>query len=510
MAPERFQNTALPQKFRRHLQAQDWHKWDRYARRVRTLDLDDRRPTARRKVENSVFDEIARTRPREELLPNLHTIGWWTSSADQQARSILFMHSNIKSLSLRFHNSPTHPLATYVQAIVERVPHVTRLEVRADTAMHDLQTEMLSLMSRLHQLKELVVPMYFITSLAMSELALLPALESVEFAHPIEGGTGDRADVVEFNPALLDDAFPALKRLSFSSHLQHAVNFLNHPASPRNLVSIYLQVLAIDNPPILQHYFISVAHHLGRLTELYIDFLLGPDSPIVTPPPPPIARPCLETFRPLMSCRCLRRLELRWDYQLYIRESDLEELAMSWPFLELLLLNCDPIPEPEPPMLSPLALVFFAKHCLRLRELALYIDGCRVPTADLELVPPFVRLEKLSLGSSPIADEDAMALFLSQLCPIKCEVIAGVRWPDAYGIALDNAGVDEHIRSDMGEWWMKWTNVGKVLPLAIKARRHEKDRMSAVMSEVDRRNKDRLEELENELRELRGKMELGP
>ncbi|KAJ3523619.1 hypothetical protein NM688_g8698 [Phlebia brevispora] len=230
----------------------------------------------------------------------------------------------------------------------------------------------------------------------------------------------------------------------------------------------------------------------------------------MTPPPPPLARPSLDTFRPLMSCRCLTKFELRWDYQLYIREGDIEELAMSWPFLEVLLLNCDPIPEPDPPVLSPVALVPFAKYCHRLRELSLYIDGRRVPPEPPAAIQPFRVLEKLSLGSSPIGEVDPMALFLSQLCSIRLRDHRGRALADAYGIALDHAGVPDHIRGEMSDWWNRWTTVGKVLPLAVKARQDEKSRMAAVISEVDRRNRFRLEELENELRELREKMELGP
>lgn len=509
-----FRGTHSPffvQRFRRSLQVQDWQRWDRYARRVRILDIDDRRPIVRRKqLEPSMYEEINRTCPRQELLPNLQRFAWWTVNAERQQRSLVFMHPNIKEISMHLYDTPAHPLSAYVDDILARVPHLTKLEVRAVAPMREIESQVLALAHGLPQLKSLVVPMYSITSTAIVELSKVPKLETIEFAHPIEGGTGDRADVAEFAPLLAPGAFPSLKKFSFSAHLRHAVNFISSPSAPKNLTSLYLQVLAIDNPPILHHFFTVVAEQYAQLTELRVDFLLGPDAPIVTPPPPPASRPSLWTIRPILACRRMRKFELRWDYKLSISEADIEELALSWPCLEILLLNCDPIPEADSPMLTPRALLPFARHCLRLRELALYIDGSRVPPTSADPVQPFRALERLAFGSSPVDAVDPMALFLSQLCPVNCEIVAGVRWPDAYGIALDHARVVEHLRAEMSEWWNRWTEVGKVLPLAIKARQDEKGRVVALINEADRRNKCRVEELENELRELRVRMELGP
>lgn len=183
------------QRFRRHLQAADWQRWDRYARRVRTLDLDDRRSITRRtRLEPSVYDEIAKTSPRKELLSNLLGFAWWSVSAEQQRRSLVFMHENIKTLSLQFAHCLTQPLSAYVEKVLARCPHLTKLEVRSDTAMREIQTDVLSMVHRLPQLHSLVVPMYFLTSDVMAELSRVSDLESIEFSHPVEGGTGDRAD----------------------------------------------------------------------------------------------------------------------------------------------------------------------------------------------------------------------------------------------------------------------------------------------------------------------------
>ncbi|KAF7796370.1 hypothetical protein EIP86_007547 [Pleurotus ostreatoroseus] len=500
------------QKFCRALQQEDWEKWYCYAHKVRMLQLDDDSPfPGSMQLEASVYDEISRTRPspRNHLLPNLRYLTWWATSAERQIRSMAFMHSNINTLSLRFFDDATHPLSNYVEYIAKRVPHLIKLEVLSDAPMHHIQDGILSLLSRTSQLKALVVPMYFLTDVAMTALAILPSLETIEFTRPTEGGTGDRADVANFHPILLDGAFPSLKKLSFSAHLQHATDFANLPFTPSRLSSIHLQVLAIDNPPVLERYFYTVVAQYGQLTALYIDFVLAPGA-VITPLPPPLAaRPNFETIKPLLACRNLRTFELRWDYQLHILEKNMEDLATSWPLLEVLLLNSDAIPEIDPPALSPLALLPFAEHCLHLRELSINIDGNKAPPTVPLATLPFQVLSKLALGSSPIDQVDPMAIFLSCICPMDCQLVAGVRWPDAYGIALDQARVTGSAREDMSIWWNKWTLVGKALPLAIKARQDERDKMTKLIEgEADRWGV-QVAELEHELRELQKKIATG-
>ncbi|PSR94375.1 hypothetical protein PHLCEN_2v4460 [Hermanssonia centrifuga] len=462
-----------------------------------------------------IYDEIARTCPRQDILPNLHSLSWYTVDAVRQQRSLVFMHSNIKHIALQLHRSRDTPLSKYIDGILERTPHLLKLEVRAEAPMRSIQPELLALYRGLRKLRHLVSPMYFLTSGIISELSRAEKLGIIEFAEPVEQGTGDRADVAHFAPALNDGAFPSLLKLSFSAHLQHATQFISRQFMPLNLSCLYLHILAIDNPAVLQQFLSIIARRFLVLTELHVDFLLGPDSPIA-PPPPFIARPNLDTLRPLMACSRLKVFELRWDYQLNLSESDLEKLAISWPYLEVLKLNSEPLPELTPPILTVEAILPFARHCRRLRELGLYIDGEHVPARQSASPQPFHFLEALVLGSSPIGAVEPMALFLSQLCPLSCRIVAGVRWPDAFGIAMDHAGIMDDRRMKMPEWWVKWNDVGKVLPLAIQARLEERGRMTALAREMDmlnvcrREEKTRVEELENEVRELRGLMEVGP
>ena len=476
------------------------------------FDIDDRRPAAKgRQLDPSVYTEIERTCPRQDILPHIQSFSWFCIDALRQQKSLLFMRPTLRHLAIHVHRSDDPPLGAYVQGILQLAPGLTKLEIRSQSPMRDIQPELLELIGGLRDLRHIIVPMYFLTEGTMAELSKVPRLEIIELAAPIERGIGDTRDVSNFRPAFVTrKPFPALRRLAFTAHLQHASEFLNDPSAPRDISSLYLYILAIDNPHVLDHLLSILATQFKLLTEVYLDFVLGPSSPIVTPPPPSAARPSLHTLRPLLSHTHLVHLELRWDYQLGLTEADLEHVAGSWPALEVLHLNSEPIPEqPVKPILTARALLPFARHCRRLRSLALYLDGDK--PADLHSHPPppvrpFRALEVLAFGSSPLSKVEPIVLFLSHLCPLACRISPGVRWPDAYGIALDRAGVADERRLRMSEWWGKWNEVGRVLPLVIKARMDERARVAAATR--GREDRSRVEELELEVQKLR--LRLGP
>ncbi|KAI0338825.1 hypothetical protein BDW22DRAFT_1362548 [Trametopsis cervina] len=503
--------TASIMKFRRPLMLSDWERFDRYAHRVRAVNFDCRRGKMRgRQLDQSVYDEMVRTCPRREIIPKLQTMTWYMNDAARQSQSLVFMHGGIRHLSIQLHKSANIRLENYIDAVVSRAPGVTKLEIRSPHPVRDIRSELLRLFGGLHQLKHLAVPMFFLVDEVIAKLASAIHLETINLAEPLEQGTGDRADVSFFSPNIEERGFSRLHTLSFSAHLQHATMFLNRLFAPTHISSLHVNILAIDNPPVLRQLLAAVTR-FHRLTDLVLDFVLCPGAPIVTPPPP-FARPSLEALRPLFSCRRIRKFEIRWDYQLHLSDHDMDDLARSWPELEHLHLHSEPIPEAGTPSLTLRALLPFACHCPQLRYLALYLDGDAIPARTTSASPPAFRaLHKLALGSSPVTVVEPTALFLSQLCPVNCEIVSGVRWPDAFGIALEEAGVTDAQRIQMQDWWIRWGNIGKVLPLAVKARREEKARIATLQLEMEslhmERNleKERLEYLEREVRKLQGK-----
>ena len=463
----------------------NWARFDRYALRVRRLYHDE---SKRKYIDDSVWGDILRARPmpRVDLLPNLQSLLWHAVCSPRQHWSVLFVHGKVQRLSIQLHLSPSLP--AYVESLLQRTCHFTELELKSEDPMRDLEPHVLPLLG-CQTLQRVVAPMFFFTSTFFNRLSRCPELRTISLSKPVEQGVGDRMDVAFFSPGLEEDSFPVLERLSFSAHVLHATHFLRAKFSPRNISYLYINVIAVDGPQVVHELLSTVADTCKVLTELHVDFVISPDAPLIYPPPPLADRPNIEVFRPLFSCRSLTRFEFRWDYQMNVTQEDIEELASSWPSMEVFLFNCQPIPEDIYPILTLEALIPFAQYCPNLRELGLYLNALEIPSTftypNTSPLPAFKSLQKLSVGASCVSHVEPIALFLSQLCPLGCEIISGVRWPDAYGIALDQLGIMDHRRLKMTEWWVRWGDVSKVLPLATKARMEERGRMVEMKKKMD-------------------------
>jgi hypothetical protein len=400
------------------------------------------------------------------------------SEPSSQLGSLIAMHVGLQHASIQLNKSREPTLATYVTSIIENAPRITDLEVRSLHPVREIEYEFRTLVRGLTHLKHLTLPLYFLTNEVIVTLASLAHLETIRFAEPIEGAVGDRADVSHFAPELTEGAFGGLTKLCFSAHLQHTLAFFSTPHMPSSISSLHVNILAIDDPPVLQDLLTTVNNTFHLLTELTLDFIVKPGAFVAFPPPPMIARPSIETLRPVLSCRRLRKFVIRWDYRLNLIDADMEEIASSWPALEHLHLHSEPIPEPGGPALTLQALLPFARHCPKLAHLALYLDGDSALSQSVADYPqPFRRLRALCLGSSPVTGKEPTVLYLSQLCPADCVVSAGIRWPDAYGIVIDNLGLSQ---ASWHRWWTLWGQIGSILPLVVRARQDEKARVLAV------------------------------
>ncbi|KAI0085999.1 hypothetical protein BDY19DRAFT_908535 [Irpex rosettiformis] len=525
---------VVTDKFRRPPRQTDWTRFERYARRVRVVKFDDRRASVRRKVlDESVYDDIAATRrssSNSALLPNLQTLSWVMSDQTRQRRSLVFMHSGIQHLVIQLNVSSSSPsssssspssssLASYVEDIISHSPGISTLQIHSPHPIRTIQPETQTLIRGLLYLKHLTLPMYFLTSHLAATLAGCVFLESVEFAEPVERGVGDRRDISHFAPHahpllsssdnkttsthLEEESFQSLRRLSIAAYIPHATAFLaSRLLPPHTLTSLRLVVLATSPPHVLEELF-ETLRKFTELSEVVVDFPITPDSPISLPPPfssfsssspthPSSSRPTISTLRPLLN-RPLKKLELRWDYELLLTDDDAHELARGLRGVEVLHLHSEAIPlsyfsssssslsfptsfssssTPTPssyesathrhrhrPSLTLRALEPFARYCPRLRYLGLYLDGdsssstsfttttssptttSSTPTPTTTIpTPTFHQLQELALGSSPLTSTSSATLYLSRVVRAGCVVRAGVRWPDAYGVVLDGMG----------------------------------------------------------------------
>ena len=99
------------------------------------------------------------------------------------------------------------------------------------------------------------------------------------------------------------------------------------------------------------------------------------------------------------------------------------------------------------------------------------------------------------MGVSQIDDEGAVALFLSRLCPLGCEIECGVTSNsnlEARPANLDDDNDDsatgmtpvEFLR-EVNNRRTKWSEVQRLLPLLTRSRMEERELRSALVDEVE-------------------------
>ena len=476
--------TPNPQQtFTRTLDVRDWERFHLYARRVRSLTLDeDEDKTC---VSREAFDELSRTRVMLNVLPQLRQLAWITGTVDRMRLSLMFQHENVTDFSVYLHRTSTYPISTFFKEVMQRMPHLKVLDLRFAFPVREVEDDLLDLFSGLPQLRKVILPIYTFTSKIVEKLSTLQQLDTIQFEFMRSQGNGDITDVMNFDPQLQQGAFPVLTDLSLSAQLVDATRFLCGSFAPSNLTSLYLHTLCLASLGEVYEFLTMAAENCQLLIRLYLDFFTSadirsdPDSPPIT----------WQTLRPVLSCANLVEFEVRWDRAFVITQEDVEEMAAKWPSLETLLLNCEPMHVPTPPSLDLRALVPFARHCPKLIELGLYLSGTvdSDVVADVGTVTPFKSLQRLCLGTSPISEAGPAALFLSQLCPLGCEVFSGITWPDGFAIrddVLDEAGLEE-LNTQAMIWFDNWKEVSRTLPLLTQLRAQERNRRAALEKELE-------------------------
>lgn len=480
----KYGGTISTYKFKRPLTANDWTRFQHYSFRVRRIVYDQRTAKSWRMIlDDSIFREIFRTSPTSFIFPNLRSLTWNADSEERQLHVLHFLHPWITELEMQLHHVSSAPSSFFDQVSI-LTPHLTRLTLRLSTPIHLIEDDVVPFLLSLRKLQFFSISPYGLSTKVVEALSRLGYLKDVSLLPPGERGKGNRADVLGFQPLLKEGAFPATQRICFSADILHATRLISSPFFPSQLSRLYIHVLSIAHADVLQQLFATIRDSCPMITDLRVDFMIHPHVPLSVPGWPLSERPNIATFRPLFDCRRITAFEFRWDYALNLTDEDMEEFAVAWPRLEHFLLNCEPIIEFNPPLATLAALLPFARHCPRLHTLGLYMDADSAPS-DVPALP-FVALRELMVGASNINDIDSVTLFLSKLCPLDCKLVAGVRWPDAYGTALDCAGILDERRPRMCEYWVLWTRVVEMLPVVIRARMQERSLRAEMQREVDR------------------------
>ncbi|KAF8637721.1 hypothetical protein AX17_002624 [Amanita inopinata Kibby_2008] len=499
------------QKFTRIPESNDWKRFERYSRRIRRLCY--RPKDAKLPLAQSVFDDIARTRTSFAILPSMHTLEW----DGPLALCVMFMHPNVRRFAVRLPDvvdlttndvnsggggntsetgapPPTSSLKPFFADVIDRMPNLSHLNIKMDFAINRIENDVVELLKGLKKLKKFTVPRFCVTSNVMNALSKLELLGCVEFQYSQDQGCGDPLDVTEFQPLLEEGTFPALWDLALTIGYDDASRFINASFAPTNLRMLYLDSQFFESPQHVKEILTVASENCQLLKSLALLSHVHPVNGVLETEPVDSQCITFDTLRPLLDFPNLTSLELVHQYPVIVTLDELGELAEKWPSLETLLLNNEPA-FINHSRLTLDALLPFAKHCPRLHHLGLFINASTLgqpyhstPTTSLSPSkrirapyngPVFKSLRKLSMGVSLLADEKGVALFLSTICPLDCQLDSGVTWDDMVRVGFDLARAIQ-VRCD------RWSRVEEMLPGMIELRLQERERTR----ELEKENED--------------------
>ncbi|GLB38865.1 hypothetical protein LshimejAT787_0600270 [Lyophyllum shimeji] len=461
--------------FARPLESSDWRRFERYRRRIRSLSY--RTSDAARVLHQSVFDDIARSRTSLDILPSLHSLEW-----DAPLHlCVIFMHKTVKSFAFRL-SEDTPGVNAFFEDTVTRMPNLRDLDIRLNFSIRSIERPTIMLLSSLSRLQKLTLPRFCLTTKIAESLSRLQNLECIEFQYFERQGRGEPDDIVDFRPSLTEGSFPSLWDLSITVSFTDAIRFFNASFAPANLTSLYLDSSITETPADVLNLITVVAENCQLLKALGLVSSVDA-STVATEPPDRDDCITIDTLRPLLKCPNLTSFDLVHHYPLHLEQTNIEEIASSWPGLETLVLNNEPA-YLDHASLTLRSLLPFARHCPKLRKLGLFLNAT---TADLAPStdrassyehPPFRALRRLSMGVSNIHDAGAVALFLSEICPLQCTIDCGVTWDDSITVASE---IVEAIQRRCE----KWEKVVEHLPMLTKLRMEERERARRLKEEVE-------------------------
>ena len=454
-----------------------------YARCVRKFTYEDLGQTPQ--IDATSLAEISETRTSLSLLPHLREFTYTTVFTGHRRFAVLFMNESVRRFNFQL-DAGTEPLRPFLDNIPARMPHLTTLDLRTSCLASSIEDDFVHLLGELPRLAKVVVPPFHVTSCMMETLAKLPNLGVIEFQYLPYQGIGDKMDIEDFDPVIPEDGFPALWDLSLSAHLSQLIPVVDTLApAAKNLTSLYIHAISVESEASVRQYFTVLGENFPLIKSIYVEALpgqimstqwqeTGPEFEVLT----------LDTLKPLLDCPHLTTFELMYPIPLCLTLDDLETLTKRWPTLEVIDLNREPVvlgsAMATQSNLTLRALLPFAQNCPNLRKLGLYLHATEADLPSISEIPrPFTKLTELNVGLSSIGEPEAVALFLSRICPADCNVDAGVCWP------YRETFVDDISRAVMQERINGWNGVNLYLPLSVKLRHEEKIARGDLEREVE-------------------------
>ncbi|KAI0060964.1 hypothetical protein BV25DRAFT_1839295 [Artomyces pyxidatus] len=466
--------------FTRSPTQQDWAHFMSYARRVRVLrhwgrEIPPDRETEMPSLDDSAFQDIARTRTTLAVFPNLRSLSWM--ELDPRLNQAIFMHENIAQYAVLL-DATTRGIDDFLVDITARMPALRDVTVACPPGLGDFagQSVLQSLFRGVPMLRKIVLPKECLDGHVLKELSALPELEVIEF----DTLGGIKCDNPVIDVTLDDGAFPSLWDLCLNSYvgLQDMRRFLVGGALLPRLTSLFVESLNPELASTVHDFLNGIVTSYPNLEVFAMDIVMDTDAEVkdhsIT----------MEHVRPLLTLKKLKSLELRHSLPLKLTPDDFAELASAFPLLENLVLNPEPL-DLIKPSLDLEALITLAQHCPQLHTVGIYVDAETAGEIVLrhKTTPRLPLLRTLNFGVSPIgADQVPIALFLSHVVSEEVTVCleSGVTWS-----AELYAGSPTDYSGKVADRCDAWAEVAKMVPLLMQLKKQEKDERREIQREVE-------------------------
>lgn len=423
------------------------------------------------------------------LFPNLKVLSVSCPGTRQ-----LFVSPSVTQFSWTLDNCSPNECASMALAYIERMPSVQDIRIQY-SKLGGRGEGIVTLLTGMKRLKRVFFPTYGITGRVLYYLAISTKVEEIIIDNNIPVSHSwlphpDLLDNFSLPVETARDAFPLLKRLSISLPTLNIVTGMvqRQYFSSGTVVDLLLRLpfVEADRPGLLQRALLDLSGVMKALQRIELWMLPGRtqrQADIENASPL-----SLEHIAPLALFPRLEHIILHDVIASRLSDADIADFGSKIPLVRVLHLN--PHPYDNTGITATFAsLSSLAKHCPKLTDLALCLDGTK--TVSLDNVGEFHVLGHLRLGRSLLFPPDLfpsrlkLARFIARVTPFIAAYISS-------GIPTTLDCIDEGIvsgrrpfpLSSSPEWIAaferRWDGMGELIHIAREERAYEREVVARV------------------------------
>ncbi|RDB25766.1 hypothetical protein Hypma_006964 [Hypsizygus marmoreus] len=476
----------------------DWQRFERYAHLIRSISLPDLHEF------RMVCTMITQTQPPGTILfPNLRTVQFCAHDlGDDLVHYVQFMVPSVTKLEFMLTGRDAVELGSSFRFLFSCIPNRMNNLRSLSISLTTIKAHpgiFVGILARtlegLTNLEYLVLPPCVVVGKVITSLSQHKHLLEINPAYgSLSTEAYSMASCSTSYPILTDLSFPSLNVLTFCTIPSSAHTLLANPHFPANQISrIHIQILPRKY---LHHAMTREPESVALVMQALADNCINIADVSITEimKCPNINSTFVMSYRDireLLRCTSITSLKIELKACLQWTAQDVNEFASSLPAAITLMLNEAPLYPVQPTVriatvrIAP-ALSAFARHCLQLRQLGVFVDARTQPNSfeseDLKcpVFPAFRSLDVLSVGSSPITCSSQnivdVTAFLLAVLPATCEM----RWVRKSGSDRSNANASDADDDNESAWntmsleddHHAWQRVDQLRKLYVKAPRY--------------------------------------